>query len=281
MTDAIAAHKPDAVLVDVNSWGALAAAEHWGGQWATFCPYPLAMSSVDTPPFGLGLPPAGGPLGRTRDRALRPIVYAMLNKAMLPGVNTVRAQYGLAPLRHLDEQFTRPPLLIYMTAEPFEYPRGDWPANLVAVGPCEWEPASDVPDGLRDSRLVVVTSSSEFQKDDGLLRITAAALAEEKVTVVLTAPAHGQLGDLPENVVSVQFAPHGPLLDKAVCAITHTGWARHRRHWPAACRWSPCRSGATSSRSRAGSRSPAPEYGYLVEASTNAMCAPRSTGLAR
>ena len=223
LTDAIAAHKPDAVLVDVNSWGALAAAEHWGGQWATFCPYPLAMSSVDTPPFGLGLPPAGGPLGRTRDRALRPIVYAMLNKAMLPGVNTVRAHYGLAPLRHLDEQFTRPPLLIYMTAEPFEYPRGAWPANLIAVGPCEWEPTSDVPDGLRDSRLVVVTSSSEFQKDDGLLRITAAALADEEVTVVLTAPAHGQLGDLPENVVSMQFAPHGPLLDKAVCAITHAG----------------------------------------------------------
>lgn len=223
LTEAIARHRPDAVLVDVNSWGALAAAERWGGQWATFCPYPLAMSSVDTPPFGLGLSPASGPVGRARDRALRPIVYSMLNRAMLPGVNTVRSQYGLAPLEHLDEQFTRPPLLIYMTAEPFEYPRSDWPGNLIAVGPCEWEPGGHMVDGLGDSPLVVVTSSSEFQADDALLRISAAALSELEVTVVLTAPSHGQLRDLPKNAVSVQFAPHGPLLDRAVCAITHAG----------------------------------------------------------
>jgi MGT family glycosyltransferase len=223
LTEAINEHEPDAVLVDVNSWGALAAAERWGGKWATFCPYPLAMSSVDTPPFGLGLPPAHGPLGRTRDRALRPIVYSMLNRAMLPGVNNVRSQFGLAPLKHLDDQFTRPPLLIYMTAEPFEYPRSDWPANLIAVGPCEWEPSADLPHGLDDRPLVVVTSSSEFQADDDLLTVSAIALAGMDVTVVLTAPAHGQLGDLPKNVVSLQFAPHGPLLDRAVCAITHAG----------------------------------------------------------
>ena len=33
-----------------------------------------------------------------------------------------------------------PPLMLYMTAEPFEYPRSDWPESFVMVGPCAWEP---------------------------------------------------------------------------------------------------------------------------------------------
>lgn len=44
---AIAAEHPDALIVDINSWGALAAAEAWGGPWATFSPFPLALSSPD------------------------------------------------------------------------------------------------------------------------------------------------------------------------------------------------------------------------------------------
>jgi len=36
---AIDQQRPDALLVDVNAWGALAAAEAWAGPWATFCPY--------------------------------------------------------------------------------------------------------------------------------------------------------------------------------------------------------------------------------------------------
>jgi hypothetical protein len=51
---AIDQERPDALLVDVNAWGALAAAEAWAGPWAMFCPYPLAVRSRDVPPFGPG-----------------------------------------------------------------------------------------------------------------------------------------------------------------------------------------------------------------------------------
>jgi hypothetical protein len=73
---AIDQERPDALLVDITAWGALAAAEAWAGPWATFCPPPLPVRSADAPPFGPGLPPARGPLGRLRDRLLRPVVFA-------------------------------------------------------------------------------------------------------------------------------------------------------------------------------------------------------------
>lgn len=54
---------PDALLVDINTWGGLAAAEAWGGPWASWCPYPLPLPSRDAPPLGPGFNPARGPRG--------------------------------------------------------------------------------------------------------------------------------------------------------------------------------------------------------------------------
>jgi UDP:flavonoid glycosyltransferase YjiC (YdhE family) len=42
--------RPDALLVDVNAYGAMAAAEAWGGPWATWSPFPLPVPSRDVPP---------------------------------------------------------------------------------------------------------------------------------------------------------------------------------------------------------------------------------------
>ena len=226
LRQAIRDEQPDAVLVDINAWGALAAAEQWGGPWAAFCPYPLALRSPQVPPFGPGLTPARGPLGRARDRLLRPVVLGAITKQMLPPLNGVRAGLGLPTLSHADDLFARPPLLIYMTAEPFEYPRTDWPDNVVMVGPCAWEPSSDAPAWLAeiDRPLVLVTTSSEFQDDGRLVKCALKALADEPVHVVATLPS-GEPGDydVPANAHVERFLAHGPILDRAVCAVTHGG----------------------------------------------------------
>ncbi len=60
LRQAIEEERPDALLVDINTWGATAAAETSGIPWATWCPYFLPVPSRDAPPFGLGLPPARG-----------------------------------------------------------------------------------------------------------------------------------------------------------------------------------------------------------------------------
>ena len=183
--------RPDALLVDVNAWGAAAAAEAWAGPWAMFCPYPLPLRSRDVPPFGPGLRPARGPLGRLRDQLLRPIVFGTLERTMVPPLNRVRDQLGLAPVGGADDIFGRAPLLLYLTAEPLEYPRSDWPDNVVMVGPCDWDPPSDPPAWLDDidRPIVLVTTSSEFQDDTRLVQVALEALATEPVAVVATLPA--------------------------------------------------------------------------------------------
>ena len=222
----IAEERPDALLIDINCWGALAVAEAWGGRWSTFCPYPLPLSSPDAPPFGPGFRPARGPLGRMRDRLARPLVTGVFERAMLPPLNQVRRDIGLAPFPKADEMFLQPELLIYMTAEPFEYPRRDWPASIVMVGPCEWEPPSEVPAWLEamNEPVVLVTTSSEFQNDGRLIEAALEALAAEPVAVVATLPA-GDPGHfrIPANARVERFVPHGPVLDRAVCAVTHAG----------------------------------------------------------
>jgi len=223
---AIADERPDALLVDINSWGGLAAAEAWGGPWAAFCPYPMFLRSKGVPPFGPGLAPARGPLGRLRDLMLRPIVLGTIERGMLPGLNEVRSQMGLSPLAIIDDLFLRPPLLIYMTAEPFEYPRRDWPESIVMVGPCEWDPPAESPRWLEEitGPIVLVTTSSEFQDDGRLVQAALDGLADEPFTIVATLPA----GDptrltAPSNARVERFIPHAAVLDRAVCAVTHAG----------------------------------------------------------
>lgn len=226
LSKAITEERPDAVIVDFNSWGAMAAAEAWGGPWAAFCPYPTMLRSPDAPPFGPGFAPARGPAGRLRDKLAAPLIVGTVERAFLPGVNDVRAGLGLRAFEYADELALAPPVMLYMTAEPFEYPRRDWPRSFVMVGPCAWEPESTPPAWLTaETRpIVLVTTSSEFQDDGELIRSAFEALADREVTVVATAPAGAaDAFELPENGRVEQFIPHGHVLQKSICAITHGG----------------------------------------------------------
>jgi MGT family glycosyltransferase len=224
---AIEEERPDAVLVDVLSLGAMSAAESWGGPWASVAPLSLPLASVAGPPMGPGLPPARGPLGRARDRALRPLFRLGLDKDARAGLNEVRAGLGLAPLAHAEDLYRRPPLILYGTAEPFEYPRPDWPESILSVGPLAWDPPGELPAelaGVTDP-LVLVTTSTEFQDDSRLAATAIEALAGEPLHLVATVPSARAGASLPraENATVLGFAPHAPILARAVCAVTHGG----------------------------------------------------------
>jgi MGT family glycosyltransferase len=225
LRNAVDEHRPDALLIDCMAWGASAEAEQGARPWAQWFPYPLPLASRDVPPFGPGLAPARGTLGRIRDSLLRPLLSGAMNKASLPALNATRASIGLRPFKTAEEMFMVAPLLLYMTAEPFEYPRSDWPAAVRMVGPCCWEPPSEPPAWLNDLTrpLVLVTTSSEFQDDGRLVRAALDALADEDVQVVATLPAAALDMQTPANARVETFISHGPLLQRAVCAITHGG----------------------------------------------------------
>jgi MGT family glycosyltransferase len=225
MRGAIGQHEPDALLVDCMTWGATAVAEAWGGPWAQWFPYPLPLGSRDVPPFGPGLRPARGPFGRLRDAVLRPALSAAFDRTVLPPANHTRRSVGVPPFRSASEMFTTPPLLLYMTAEPFEYPRSDWPANVRMIGPGTWDPPAETPDWLEEVRqpLIMVSTSSEFQDDGRLVRVALDALAGDDVFVIATLPSASLGGPVPKNARVERFLPHGAILSRAACAVTHGG----------------------------------------------------------
>jgi MGT family glycosyltransferase len=225
MSAAIDAEQPDAILVDCMAWGATAVTERWGGPWAHWFPYPLPVTSRDAPPFGPGFKPAAGPLARARDRLVGAAVQGAVKKATFPAVNAARSDVGVRPFTSTDDMFTIAPLLLYMTGEPFEYPRSDWPASIRMVGPCAWDPPADPPAWLDDvdRPLVLVSTSSEFQDDGRLVRTALDALAGEDVQVVATLPSAELPRDVPANARVERFVPHAAILERAACAVTHGG----------------------------------------------------------
>lgn len=223
---AIAAERPDLLLVDVNSWGAQAVAETAGLPWAVFAPYFLPLRAPGVPPWGLGLAPAAGPLGRLRDALLWPLVTRLYDRVLGP-LNALRAAAGAAPFAHVADFVARPPRLLALTAEPFEYPRA-WPSNVRLVGPGIWEPGADAappPGAAEDARpLVLVTCSTEFQNDGALVATALAALAAEPVRVVATTASLDPASfAAPPNARVERFLPHGPLLAEAACVACHGG----------------------------------------------------------
>lgn len=223
--------EPDGVLVDVNCWGAHSAAEATGLPWASFAPYTPALTVAGVPPFGLGLKPMSGPIGRLRDSLVRAGVGRPLERPAVAAINTVRSRVGLNPVGSLDQFLRRAPHLFLATGTPFQYV-GDWGENVHMIGPCVPEAGPvEVPAWLAaiDRPIVLVTTSSERQSDAGLVGTAVEALTDEPVHVVATLPAG--VDHLPDSAHAtiLRFVDHDLVLGRAVCAVTHGGMGATQR----------------------------------------------------
>ena len=223
---AIAKHDPDMLLVDINCWGAAAVAEASGRRWAMYSPYLLPLPSKDAPAYGPGLRPLGGPLGVVRDKIVNRVAERISFQSAMPQINALRAAHGLPMLARFDELLARPPLLLSLTAEGFEYPRGDWPTNVKLVGPMNWSPPAETPpwlDELADP-LVLVTCSTERQRDKRLLHVALEALPAAGMSVLGTTAAHdpANFAAAPGSKV-VRFVSHDAVLWRTACVVCHGG----------------------------------------------------------
>ncbi|WP_082969331.1 glycosyltransferase [Mycobacterium kyorinense] len=218
--------RPDVVIVDANCWGAMTTAEASGVPWLVFSPFTPYLRSRGVPPFGPGLRPLPGIAGIIRDAAVRPFVRHLFDRPMLPRVNAIRTAVNVPHVRSVDELMRRAPMLA-VGGEPFEYPHPGWGDSVHLIGACAFEPnPTSVPGWMADidEPVVLVSTSSIEQADARLGRVALQALADEPVHVVATFPA-GIPSGLPQtsNATVCRFAPHGVVLDRAICAVTHGG----------------------------------------------------------
>jgi MGT family glycosyltransferase len=223
---AIDAVQPDALIIDISCAGAAAVAESGTRSWAQYLPYFTPLVSDDAPPFGLGLQPRHDRRGRLRDAIVERVALRPLMRESIDEHNAIRASVGAPALGDVTDLYGRAPVFLYYTAEPFEYPRSDWPANYRLVGPGLWEPPSEPPAWLEaiDRPLVLVSCSSEYQNDRRLVETTLQALADEEVFVVATLAGNDPAGlDVPRNARVERYLAHAPLLERATCVVCHGG----------------------------------------------------------
>ena len=133
---------------------------------------------------------------------------------------------GLPAAAHYDDQWRKADRFIAFTAEPYEYPRRDWPASVRLVGPGTWEPPAEPPAWLAaETRpIVLVTASTAYQADERLIATALEAFAGEDVALVATTAANdpASFARAAERARRA-FLPHGPIIARAACVVSHGG----------------------------------------------------------
>src|SRR5439155_19342527 len=131
---------PDAVLCSQFLLGAMVAAEAEGLPYCVLMPNVYLLPARGMPPFGMGLRPARGVLGRARDRVIGGLSQHLWDRKGLPGLNAVRAEHGLAPSGGFWDQIHLARRELVLTSRDFDFP-ADLPGNVRYVGPVLADPA--------------------------------------------------------------------------------------------------------------------------------------------
>jgi UDP:flavonoid glycosyltransferase YjiC (YdhE family) len=219
--------RPDVVVVDPLTYGAQVAAERSGLPWVVATASLLPMPGAGIPPYGMGLAPLSGAVGRLRDAVLWRVVEGLYRRALMPEVNRMRAAAALPILRSPLDLNDRPDRLLVLSGEPLEYPRTDLPAHVRFVGAQHWDPPAETPAWLLEEGdpWVLVTCSTEYQADEDLARAAVEALRDEQVRVVVTLADAYATAKLPvaDNVRVERFVPHRVVLERACAVVCPAG----------------------------------------------------------
>lgn len=236
--DAVAARPTDVLVTDTGTFGAFI---HCARPRAERLPLafvnigPLQSRDLDTAPFGLGMHPMPGALGRLRNRLLHAFVDRTVYVPIMRAFREAFADAGVpmpSQMRFgdLPNSLDR---VIQLTVAGFEYERPSLPDTVRFVGPVSRTGASAVPlpewwDELDDGRPIVHVSQGTVANNDPdqLIRLTIEALAGDDVTLVVATggrPIDG-LGPLPENVRAAEFLPYDRLFPRLAAFVTNGGY---------------------------------------------------------
>ena len=127
----LAEHRIDAMLHDGLMIGLGMLSELTGVPHATFGDGPLPYAEPDTPPFGPGLQPMRGPVGRLRNRVVGATARRLIFGRAQQVYDRTRAELGLPPDgRPAIDQVASPMLHLHGATPGFEYPRRHLPPTV-------------------------------------------------------------------------------------------------------------------------------------------------------
>jgi MGT family glycosyltransferase len=233
----------DAIIVDAGFFGILPFL--LGDRWArppvlTYTTTPLMVTSRDTAPSGMGLPPSSTTLGRVRNRAMNVLSQKVLLRQSQNAANYLldRLNSRQLPMFILDSGLLAD-RYISPTVPEFDYPRSDLPSNVRYVGAVHQRPS----EGFRlppwwseldgDRPVVHVTQGTMYNADLGrLLEPTIDALGGEDVIVVATTGGrHVSTPKVPapSNTYVAEYIPHELLLPKVDVMVTNGGYGAVQR----------------------------------------------------
>jgi len=232
---AIAAEPVDAVIVETMFVGSLLFLVREGPRppLITLGIVPLGVRSRDTAPFGLGVLPMPGALGRLRNKVLGfvagNIIFGPVQKdAVAIAKQTTGADLTVPFL----ETSALADALVQFTVPTFEYPRSDLPQHVRFVGPVSRTTASStpLPDWWGDlgsgTPIVHVTQGTVANADFAdLIDPTIDALAGDDVLVVVSTGGRPvPERDYPANVRIAPYLPYDKLLPLTDVYVTNGGY---------------------------------------------------------
>ena len=193
---------------------------------------PLALASRDTAPFGMGIAPMAGGLGRLRNSVLASLAGRVLAPAERGADELYRGVHGVDMPGAILDWSRRAEAIAQFTVREFEYPRSDAPDTLHFVGPISASgstaPLPDWWGELDGSKPVVhVTQGTIANKDfSQLVGPTLEALAGEDVLVVVATGGRplDTLPPLPANARAAEYLPYDELLPKTDVYVTNAGY---------------------------------------------------------
>ncbi|MDQ0821666.1 UDP:flavonoid glycosyltransferase YjiC (YdhE family) [Arthrobacter sp. V4I6] len=202
---------------------------------------PLSLASRDTAPYGLGIPPMPGLLGRVRNRALQTLTERVVFGPVQKYADHVARDVTGSPFPTFFMDWPRAAdRIAQFTVPDFEYPRSDLPGTVHFVGPVSSggkgstgaSGAATLPpwwDDLDAGRPVVhVTQGTVANRDfDDLVRPTVEGLAQDDVLVVVSTggrPVDTLSGPLPDNVRVASYLPYDELLPRTDVLVTNGGY---------------------------------------------------------
>lgn len=227
--DALRSERADVVVTNDLLAGPAVAAEALGIPYALLSPHISVRPLDGVPACVTGLIPDGSDAYRLAERAVRERLTATFSD-YLPVLNRARGAYGLAPLQHIYDHYDRADRVLIGMSEAFDFTATRLPANLRYVGPLlnmpQWAQAWDAPWSRAAVRpRVLVSLSTSFQNQAGLLRRIIAALGTMDLDAVVTiGPAMAKETFVaPSNICIMEGAPHDVLMKQVSMVVTHAG----------------------------------------------------------